>query len=71
MDPAAAQPLSIVMWIRPAHASGIRSMNGLSSMGREELLLEVLPPLDWEKVGTGFMAGYFQKHCKHWLEKTI
>jgi methylenetetrahydrofolate reductase (NADPH) len=34
-------------------------------MGRSERLLEVLPPLDWEKVGTDQWSGLFQ----FWLKK--
>ena len=51
MDPAAAPPPSIVMWISPARASGTKYTNDPSGTGGQELLLEVLPPLDWEKVG--------------------
>lgn len=36
-------------------------------MGREERLMEVLPPLDWEKVGTDTWADVW----KHWREVGI
>ena len=48
---AAALPKSIAMWMKLARASGTRFMNASFRMGREEKLLEVLPPLDWNKVG--------------------
>jgi len=39
--------LNLVMSMKPDLVSGIKFIK----MGREEMLLEVLPPLDWEKVG--------------------
>ena len=38
--------------MKPAPASGTRFIDRAFKMGREEMLLEVLPPLDWDKVGT-------------------
>ena len=40
-------------------------------LGREELLLEVLPPLDWEKVGTDSWRDIFRQVGKNGLTKTI
>jgi methylenetetrahydrofolate reductase (NADPH) len=40
-------------------------------LGREELLLEVLPPLDWEKVGTDSWSDIFKQVAKNGLGKTI
>ncbi|MGE5642282.1 MAG: methylenetetrahydrofolate reductase C-terminal domain-containing protein, partial [Byssovorax cruenta] len=39
--------------------------------GREELLLEVLPPLDWEKVGTDSWRDIFSQIAKLGVRKTI
>ncbi|HSJ89661.1 MAG TPA: methylenetetrahydrofolate reductase C-terminal domain-containing protein, partial [Anaerolineales bacterium] len=39
--------------------------------GREELLLEVLPPLDWEKVGTDSWRDVFRQIAKLGVRKTI
>ncbi len=40
-------------------------------MGRQELLLEVLPPLDWELVGGEQVAGLFKQVAKNGTGKTI
>ena len=40
-------------------------------LGREELLLEVLPPLDWEKVGQDSWRDIFRSVAKTGLRKTI
>jgi methylenetetrahydrofolate reductase (NADPH) len=39
--------------------------------GRQELLLEVLPPLDWEKVGTDSWRDVFSQIAKLGVRKTI
>ena len=39
--------------------------------GREELLLEVLPPLDWEKVGTDSWRDVIRQVAKLGVRKTI
>ena len=48
----------------PTLYRGTRSMSGLSEWDARNCLLEVLPPLDWEKVGTGYLAGCLQTGCK-------
>ena len=40
-------------------------------LGREELLLEVLPPLDWEKVGTDSWRDVLRQVTKNGVGKTI
>ena len=40
------------MLMRPGNASGMQSIKEHRKQDREEKLLEVLPPLDWNKVGT-------------------
>jgi methylenetetrahydrofolate reductase (NADPH) len=40
-------------------------------LGREELLLEVLPPLDWEKVGQDTWRDVFRSLAKMGLRKTV
>jgi methylenetetrahydrofolate reductase (NADPH) len=40
-------------------------------LGREEMLLEVLPPLDWEKVGTDSWRDIFKQVAKNGWGKTI
>jgi methylenetetrahydrofolate reductase (NADPH) len=40
-------------------------------MGRQEMLLEVLPPLDWEKVGTETWGGVFGQVRKLGFGRTI
>ena len=40
-------------------------------LGREELLLEVLPPLDWEKVGTDSWRDVFRQVAKNGVGKTV
>ncbi len=59
-DLAAAPRLKHVMWIRPVPASGTRFMNVPSRWVARKSFMEVLPPLDWEKVGAetwGDVAG--------------
>ena len=51
MARVADRHLSIVMWMRRVPASGIKFIERAYKMGRQEKLLEVLPPLDWDKVG--------------------
>jgi len=41
------------------------------SMGREEMLLEVLPPLDWDKVGTETWGDVYQQVKKVGTKKVI
>lgn len=40
-------------------------------LGREEMLLEVLPPLDWEKVGMDSWRDIFRQIAKNGVAKTI
>src|ERR1043165_1972716 len=40
-------------------------------LGREDLLLEVLPPLDWEKVGQDTWRDVFRNVAKLGLRKTV
>ena len=40
-------------------------------LGREELLLEVLPPLDWEKVGTDSWGDVFKSVTRVGVKKVI
>jgi len=40
-------------------------------MGRLELLLEVLPPLDWDKTGTSALKDVYTKISDHGVAKTV
>ena len=40
-------------------------------LGREELLLEVLPPLDWEKVGQDSWRDIFRSFARMGLQKAV
>ncbi len=45
--------------------------NRADKMGRLELLLEVLPPLDWDKTGTSALKDVYTKISDHGVAKTI
>ncbi len=40
-------------------------------LGREKLLLEVLPPLDWDKVGQDSWRDIFKSAAKHGVKKAV
>lgn len=40
-------------------------------LGREDLLLEVLPPMDWEKAGTDAWSGIFEQAGKIGVKKIV
>ena len=61
MGLAAVQHLNTAMLMRRVLAYGIRSTKDPMHMGREQRLLEVLPPLDWDKVGTETWGDVFNR----------
>ena len=54
-----------VMWTKPVHAFGIKFLSGHLKLGREEQLMEVLPPLDWDKAGTDSWGDVYEANKKN------